>query len=183
MLLTCSEGISQVRLTLLYNMKAKVHTVMQHFQERHSRYELSLAPRSQSHGGVYLVSPSKAREGTGRSISVTVKSEVKLSTEAFKAQTSCLFCQYLVTANKTYFSWYIIACFLLSTFSVMLQHPCQWHPLQIVAGSMVLLLFSFQSLFKDMDSIDYNALNIYLYIIVSAAFQTREVPSTSGLSG
>lgn len=59
----------------------------------------------------------------------------------------------------------------------------QWHPLQTAAGSMVLFLFSFQSLFKDMDSIDSNALNIYLNIMLQAAFQTEEVLCSSDLNG
>lgn len=68
------------------------------------KYELSLAPRSKFRGVIYLISPSKARGRAVRTISVTVKLEVKLSAEALKAQTSCLFCQRLVTANKMYFS-------------------------------------------------------------------------------
>lgn len=69
------------------------------------RYDLSLGPRSQGHSVVCLISPSKARGRTVRSMSDTVKSEVKLSAEVFKAQTSYLFCQDLVTAIKMYFSW------------------------------------------------------------------------------
>lgn len=42
-------------------------------------------------------------------------------------------------------------------------------------------IISFQSLFKD--SIDYNALNIYLNIMVQAAFRTGEVLSSSDLTG
>lgn len=57
----------------------------------------------------------------------------------------------------------------------MLQHLSQWHPLQKIAGLMGLLLFSYQSLFKDMNSIDYSALNFYLNVMTQAAFQTGEV--------
>lgn len=46
---------------------------------------------------------------------------------------------------------------------------------------MGLLLFTYQSLFKDMISIDYSALNIHLNIVSQADFQTGEVFSWSDL--
>lgn len=84
-------------------------------------------------------------------------------------------------ADKMYGKSLLAACSSLSP--SWYQHLSQWHPLQMATGSMVLLLFNFQSLFKYMNSIDYTALNIYINIMVQAAFQTREVLSSSDLNG
>jgi len=59
----------------------------------------------------------------------------------------------------------------------MFQYLSQWHTQQKTAVLMGLLLFSYQSLFKDLNSIDYSALNLYLNITPQAALQTGEVLS------
>lgn len=144
--------------------------------------KLILAPGSQGSGVIFVpIARCKARGRTVRSNSTTLKSEVKLSAEACKAQSLCLFWQYLVSANI----FFIANHCLLAVQRFLIRAPAmvlnQQHPLQKSAGLMGLLLFTYQSLFKDMTGIAYSSLNIHLNIVTQADFQTGEVFSWSDL--